>query len=273
MRTFLLQRCLPITLCVIAAVATVEAQTPDHSQPLTNEAIVKLVKAGFKEKSLLTIISSRPAQFDVSTDRMIELKRNGVPEKVILAMVARQEGNTFSDEGWGDDEFFNSQSVGGGAQSNGSAGPSAKSTNPNDGSTVDIFGSSGGSKGEIKTRNGSGSSSGDTLTTGSATVRILRPPTEAGGAPTKLEKTPSLNNDAVIELVEAGFSEGTIIRRIEQSPVDFDFAPAKVSELKKHRVTDKIVAAMKTAMGVDASSNTPASTPTPARTPNATPKQ
>jgi len=267
MKTFLLQRCLPITLCLFAGIATVAAQSGDSNKPLTNAAVVKLVKAGFKEKSLLTIIASRPAEFDLSTDRMIELKRNGVPEKVILAMVARQEGNTFSDEGWGDDEFFSSQPNGGSGPSNGSGGPSAKPSNPNDGSTADIFGSSGGSRGEVKTRNGSGSSSGDTVTTGSATVRIIRPPTEAGGAPTKLEKTPSLNNNGVIELVEAGFSEGTIIRRIEQSPVDFDFAPDKLSELKKHRVTEKIVAAMKTAMGVDSSSNT--ATPTP----NATRKQ
>jgi hypothetical protein len=70
----------------------------------------------------------------------------------------------------------------------------------------------------------------------------------------------------VIELVEAGFSEGTIIRRIEQSPVNFDFTPDKLADLKKHRVTDKIVIAMKTAMGVDTGAST---TPTP----NATPKQ
>jgi len=147
-----------MTLCLVAGLATVVAQTSDNNRPLTNEAVVKLVKAGFKEKSLLTIISSRPAQFDLSTERMIELKRNGVPEKVILAMVARQEGNTFSDEGWGDDEFFSSQSNGGPGQLNGATGQSAKPANPNDGSSVDIFGSSGGSRGEIKTRNGNGSS-------------------------------------------------------------------------------------------------------------------
>jgi len=144
-------------------------------------------------------------------------------------------------------------------------GQNQKTTNPNDGSSVDIFGSSGTSRGSVRSRGGNGSSSGDTITTGSATVRILRPPTEAGGAPAKLEKTPSLNNDAVIELVEAGFSEGTIIRRIEQSPVNFDLAPDKLAELKKHRVSEKIVTAMKTAMGVDTANNS--------STPNGTPKQ
>jgi hypothetical protein len=260
MKHFLLIKTLPLMLCLIAGYAVAAAQSQDDG-PLTNAAVVKLVKAGFKDKSILTIIAARPARFDLSTDRMIELKRTGVSERVILAMIARQEGSVFSDEGWGDDEFMSTQSNGG--------RETAKPGNSGDGSNVDIFGSSGGSKGSTKSRGGNGSSSGDVITTGSATVRILRPPTEAGGGPAKLEKTPSLNNDGVIELVEAGFSEGTIIRRIEQSPVNFDFAPDKLAELKKHRVTDKIVIAMKTAMGVDSGAGTTPTSPTP----NATPKQ
>src|SRR6266508_1048763 len=118
---------------------------------------------------------------------------------------------------------------------------------PDPGST-DIFGSSGGVRGSTQSRGGNGSSSGDTITTGSATVRILRPPTEAG-APSKLEKVATLTNNSIVELVDAGFSEGTIIRRIEQSPVEFDLSPAKLTELRKHRVSEKILSAMKTATG------------------------
>ena len=85
---------------------------------------------------------------------------------------------------------------------------------------------------------------------GSATVRIIKPQVEGGeSAPPKLEKTPTLNNDGVIRLVEAGFSEGTIIKRIEESPVEFDLSPGKIDELYKKRVTDAIVNAMKAAMG------------------------
>ncbi len=82
-------------------------------------------------------------------------------------------------------------------------------------------------------------------------MRILRPPSEAGngGTPAKLEKTKSLTNESIVELVEAGFSEGTIIRRIEQSPVEFDLAADKLDALRKKRVTDKVLAAMKAAMG------------------------
>ena len=244
MKRVLFSRSLLLVLCLLIICPLVLSQPRANNAPLTNAAVVKLVKAGFKEKSIITIIASRPASFDLSTDRIIELKRTGVSEKIILAMMARDEGTEFSDEMLNDDEFSMPSSI--------SKEP-ARPGNPNDGSSVDIFGSSGGSKGSTKTRGGNGSSSGDTITTGSATVRILRPPTEAGGASTKLEKTKSLTNDTICELVEAGFSEGTIIRRIEQSPVEFDLSAAKVEELRKKRVSDKILTAMKAAMGDESS--------------------
>ena len=99
---------------------------------------------------------------------------------------------------------------------------------------------------------------GEGITTGSATVRIIRPPSEAGGAALKLEKTPTLDNEAIINLVEAGFSQGTIIKRIENSPCEFDLSPAKLVELRKRRVTDPIIAAMTNAMeGSDSKSTGP----------------
>ena len=72
-----------------------------------------------------------------------------------------------------------------------------------------------------------------------------------------------MTNDSIVELVEAGFSEGTIVRRIENAPVEFDLAPAKLAELRRRRVSERIIAAMTAAMsdestsGVKPSSNTP----------------
>jgi hypothetical protein len=118
---------------------------------------------------------------------------------------------------------------------------------------VNIFGSSGGSRGRMRSRGGNGGADNDTQTTGSATVRIIKPATEGGGATaqTKLERTPTLTNDSVVELVEAGFTEGTIIRRIEQSPVEFDLSAAKLAELRKRRVGEPVIAAMRAAIGDD----------------------
>jgi hypothetical protein len=81
-------------------------------------------------------------------------------------------------------------------------------------------------------------------------VRIIRPPSEAGASP-KLEKTSPLTNESIIDLVEADFTDGTIVRRIEQSPVDFDLSPARIADLRRHRVSDKVLNAMKAANGDD----------------------
>ncbi len=259
MKHLFVGRVLPVLLAVNFACLTVKGQS-SGSTPLTNAAVVKLVKAGFKEKTVLSIIAARQSHFDLSPERMIELKRSGVSEKIILAMLSRQEGMDvdLSDESWGDDSF-----LAGGADTKKT--DSARNQSPgNDGASTDIFGSSGGVKGETRSRGGNGSTSGDTITTGSATVRIIRPPAEAN-TPLKLEKTRSLTNASIIELVEAGFSEGTIIRRIEQSPVEFDLSPDQLGELRKHRVSDKILAAMKLATGEDSSTvkNPPSSDGTP----------
>jgi hypothetical protein len=206
--------------------------------PLTNASVIKLVRAGFKEKTVIAIIHSRPNHFKLDPDHLIELKRNGVTEKIILHMISQDESYYADEDGWSDDPFFRNGNSKSGGQSD-----------PQNG-TTDIFGSSSGSANSNKSRGGSTGNSGDTMTTGSATVRILRPPTEGGGTqPAKLERTPTLNNDSIIQLVEAGFSEGTIIKRIENSPADFDLSPAKLTELRKRRVTDAIIQAMTNAMG------------------------
>jgi len=226
---------------------------------LTNAAVVKLARAGFKEKTIISIISARLPAFDLSPDRMIELKRNGVSEKIIVAMLARQEGAEFDDSTWGDDEPFGITMDQGGKSSLPGGGGNSTSSDPN-GSSTNIFGSNTGSRSATRTRGGQNAgATGDTETVGSATVRILRPPTEAGGpGATKLEKVKTLTNDSIVELVEAGFSEGTIIRRIEQSPVEFDLAATKLDDLRKHRVSEKILTAMRAAMGDD-SGNKPGS--------------
>lgn len=233
-----------VVLVTISA-ALVVAQS-QNTTPLTNTSIVKLVKAGFKEKTIISIIAARRTNFDLSPEKMIELKRNRVTEKVILAMLARQEGMAMdlSDDTWAaNDPFFNEPLNPNRPDVGGSQTPSSG------GGSTDIFGSSGGVRGETRSRGGSGSLTDDTITTGTATVRIIRPPAEAGGAAAKLEKTKPLTNQSVKELVEAGFTEGTIIRRIEQSSVEFDLSPEKISELRKNRVSEKIVNAMRAAMG------------------------
>ena len=213
-------------------------QQPDG--PLTNASVVKLVKAGFKEKTIITIINNRPSEFKLDTEQLIGLKRSGVTENIILAMLSSQMGTVIlSEDEWGSDPFFKDFKKSG-------TGDSQQSQ---DGGT-NIFGSGSSSRSSSRSRSGLGGNENEGTLSGSATVRIIKPPTEAGEAGTpRLEKTPTLNNEGVIRLVEAGFSEGTIIKRIEESPVDFDLSPAKITDLQKRRVSEAIIAAMNAAMG------------------------
>jgi hypothetical protein len=225
-------------ITVIFCLAFISSQAQQLPQaPLTNAAVVKLVRAGFKEKTVIAIIHNRPNRFNLDPDRLVELKRSGVSENIILAMLAQDESFVFADDGWPDDSRFK-----------GSASRSSdKDPNGLSGGS-DIFGSGSSSSGQTRGRGMDNSNQGEITTTGSATVRILRPPSEAGGAQLKLEKTPTLTNDSVIKLVEAGFSEGTIIKRIEDSPADFDLSNPKLDELRRRRVTEAIILAMTAAM-------------------------
>jgi hypothetical protein len=233
------------------------ASESEAEAPLTNAAVIKLVRAKFSEKTVIAIIRARPARFDLSPDRLIELKKNGVGERIILTMLARAEGDMLAarddaGDAFADDPFFGGTR--GQTRSPEASDPSnGRANGQGDPNEVNIFGSSGGVRGRTRSRVGGGAAEGDTQTTGSASVRIMRPPAEAGGASggaeAKLERTPTLTNASIVELVEAGFSEGTIIRRIEGSPVEFDFAPAKLAELRRRRVGDAVIAAMRAASG------------------------
>jgi hypothetical protein len=226
-----LRKVLSFVFVLLSFVSMANAQQSSEA-PLTNASIIRLVKAGFKEKTIIAIIGSRPNQFKVDTDHLIQLKHNGVAENIILAMMAYDPSFSGTDD-WDDDKFFKSSGT--------------RAGNGN-GSETNIFGSSGGSRSQSESRGTRGGNQNDGSVNGSATVRIIRPPAEAG-ATAKLERTPTLNNGEVIRLVAAGFSEGTIIKRIENSPADYDLSPSKLEELHKNRVTDPIITAMATAMG------------------------
>ena len=232
-----------ILVSVLICAAPASAQQNSEA-PLTNSSVIKLVKAGFKDKTVIAIISNRPNVFNLDPEQLIELKRQGVSENVILAMLSTQDATyVLNGEEWANDAFFKGLK---------------KPSNAGDGESggTSIFGSSGSAQSQTESRGGNGGGQSEGNVTGSATVRILKGPSESGGTATpKLEKTPSLNNEGVIQLVEAGFSEGTIIKRIEESPVDFDLSPTKIAELHKRRVTDAIIAAMSAAMGPESRPN------------------
>src|ERR1044072_8209658 len=86
---------------------SVDAQQSAESL-LTNTSVVKLVKAGFKDNTIIAIIPSRPNVFDLDPEQLIQLKRQGVSENVILAMLATHDATIVvnEDEQWASDEQF-----------------------------------------------------------------------------------------------------------------------------------------------------------------------
>ena len=229
-----MKQILSATVLCLSLFAIGNAQQPEP--PLTNTSVIKLVKAGFKEKTIITIIGNKPSNFKLDTEDLIVLKRNGVNENIIMAMLSAQTGTVIvtNEDDWENDGFFKDVK-----KPNGPGDSQSQETN--------IFGTGGSSKSESRSGSGLGGNQNEANVTGSATVRIIKP-ANANATPT-LEKTPTLNNEGVIRMVEAGFSEGTIIKRIQESPVDFDLSPGKLEELFKKRVTDAIIAAMREAMG------------------------
>src|SRR6266540_6792662 len=161
-------------ISIIFGAASLFSHAQQSSEaPLTNSAVVKLVRAGFKEKTVIAIIHNRRSRFNLDSDKLIELKRSGVSENIILAMLAQDDSFVVSDDDWMDESRVRERL--GRAEDKGANGQS------------DIFGRSSGSRSQTNGRGVDGSNQGETTTTGSATVRILRPPSEAGEAQLKLE--------------------------------------------------------------------------------------
>ena len=69
-------------------------ETPAASDTLTNESVVKLVKAGMGEDTIVGIVNSQPGRYSVSTDSLIALKQASVSDKVIAAMVRQNAKRT-----------------------------------------------------------------------------------------------------------------------------------------------------------------------------------
>lgn len=63
-----------------------------HAQTFDNEAVLALHKAGLGDSAIITKIDSLPCAYDVSTARLIALKKAGLSDDVLAAMIARCAG-------------------------------------------------------------------------------------------------------------------------------------------------------------------------------------
>ncbi len=223
-----------------------------QSDILTNESIISLVRADFKEKTILALIRSSVVNFDLSAQKLILLKKNGVNENVIQTMIERQNASNNA-ASLRDDDFFNADDEAFFKNSPKLSLPELSRKNADGNSAnnstkeTDIFGSRSGSKSGSRTRGGNTERDNNSEVTGSATVRIIKPPSEGGNEP-KLERAHKLTNQEIIDMVQAGFSEGTILRKIEITQVEFDISSKAQETLRKNRVSEKVLQAMRDAM-------------------------
>lgn len=240
-----------LSLSLPAPAQTTKQPATPNREVLTNESIISLVKAQFKEKTILTLLRTSPVNFDLSAAKLIQLKKNGVNETVIQAMI-QQQALASGAYSLRDEDFFNADDEAFFKSSPRLDLPEMKRSDSKRKDTeaekqTDIFGSRSGTQSQSRSRGGvSGDRSGTSDITGSATVRIIKPPTESGEP--KLERAARLKNQDIIEMVQAGFSEGTILRKIELTQIEFDLSSKAVEELRKNRVSEKIVKAMRQAM-------------------------
>src|SRR5580692_12319156 len=77
-----------LTVSLAAAQQFTVAQL--KQQPLTNENVVTLAKAGFDELFILQLIRSSRTNFDVSVQGLVGLKQAGVSEDLIRMMAMPQ---------------------------------------------------------------------------------------------------------------------------------------------------------------------------------------
>ena len=84
-------------LLVLALVAAVGLSRPGATslaqEVLTNDSVIQMVKAGLPEAVVIAKIKSTATTFDLKTDSLVSLKKAGVSDKVLEAMVAAGSGS------------------------------------------------------------------------------------------------------------------------------------------------------------------------------------
>jgi hypothetical protein len=74
----------------LAGLVAVVALAGHADEPLTEEAVVRMVVAGRATEEIVAEIRTRPVRFDLTDEMRAELRNAGIPEPILQAMVERQ---------------------------------------------------------------------------------------------------------------------------------------------------------------------------------------
>ncbi|HEY3798378.1 MAG TPA: hypothetical protein VGL58_08490 [Caulobacteraceae bacterium] len=80
----------------MAALMALTVCSPAFAETLTDDSVVAMVKAGLGPDTVVAKIHTTATSFDVSTDKLVELKQEGVPDAVIAAMLNAAPGSAVS---------------------------------------------------------------------------------------------------------------------------------------------------------------------------------
>src|SRR5215469_12160080 len=82
---------LRLSLVLLALIGLIAAQAPSSlSGTLTNDSVVRMVKAGFDDSFIIQTIQANPVNFSLAAEDLAKLAQRGVSDKVIGAMIAKQ---------------------------------------------------------------------------------------------------------------------------------------------------------------------------------------
>ncbi len=79
-----------LSVCLLLVAAT----SAQAQAPLTNEDVLQMVQAGFGEETIIKAIEANEPAYDTSVQALVELKKVGVSEKIIGAMLSATRRKT-----------------------------------------------------------------------------------------------------------------------------------------------------------------------------------
>jgi len=83
-----------LVLLLVAAVSlSLPGATSLAQEVLTNDSVIQMVKAGLPEAVVTAKIKGTASKFDLKTDSLVSLKKAGVSDKVLEAMVSAGSGS------------------------------------------------------------------------------------------------------------------------------------------------------------------------------------
>lgn len=77
----------PKPLSTLILLSEVQTQSVANETNLTVEEVLRLIRAGFSEELVVTKIKKNGKAFDLSTDELVELKKQGVSEAIIRVLL------------------------------------------------------------------------------------------------------------------------------------------------------------------------------------------